>query len=115
MSDDRRYQVVIAPAGGLDEEHANLRREGLVDEGYNRDAVSVQPIGGVETSDGLDHTDAKVLGALDHGEAYTTSRLARLYEQHGRISSRETAKQRVERLLKEPFFQTDGRRHVYRG
>lgn len=114
MSDDRRYQVVISPVGGLDEEHANLLRGELVDDGYNRDAISIQPIGEVD-GDGLDHTDAKVLGALDHGEAYTTSRLARLYEQHGRISSRETAKQRVEQLLKEPFFQTDGRRHVYRG
>ena len=114
MSDDRRYQVVISPAGGLDEEHANLLRDELVDDGYNPDAVSVQPIDGA-VGDGLDHTDAKVLGALDHGETYTTSRLARLYEQHGRISSRETAKQRVERLLKESFFQTNGRRHVYRG
>lgn len=111
---DGRYRVVVSPPNGLDKEHADLLRKDLVADGFNADAVSVQPLdGGV--GDGLDHTDAKVLGALDHGETYTTARLARLYEQHGRISDRETATVRAERLLKESFFQTHGRRHTYRG
>jgi len=107
------YQVVVRPPHGFEESEAGDLRQRLIDEGFNPDAVSVQPLGDV--GDGLDHADAKVLGTLDHGESYTTSRLARLYEQHGGISSRETANERVERLLKESFFQTNGRRHVYRG
>lgn len=115
MTASDRYRVVVSPAHGLDKEHADLLRKELVADGFNADAVSVQPVNGTETAAGLDHADAKVLGALDHGESYTTSRIARLYEQHAGISSRETANQRVERLVKEPFFQTNGRRHVYRG
>jgi hypothetical protein len=114
MSDEDRYQVVVRPPGGFKERYANRLRDDLVADGFNADAVSVQPLDG-GGGDGLDHADAKVLGALDHGETYTTSRLARLYEQHGGISSRETARTRAERLLKESFFQTDGRRHTYRG
>jgi len=43
MSEDC-YQVVVRSADGLDEEHADLIRQQLVDTGFKPDAVSVQPV-----------------------------------------------------------------------
>lgn len=38
------HEVVISPDGGLDEEHAELLRKRLLDDGFHEHAVSVREV-----------------------------------------------------------------------
>lgn len=71
--------------------------------------------GTTDTPASLDRRDSKVVAELEHGRSYSGLQVKRLYKQHTDIRQDRTAKERAKALVKQDFFQLNGRHHVYRG
>jgi len=56
----------------------------------------------------LDHYDRPVVDTLEHRGTYHVRELTNRYLKHSKITDRDTAKERVQRLVKTDGFRPDG-------